>query len=181
MDMNLNEISAAVEAVLFASGEPVSCEKLSQVCGAGRADIRKSIELLNQKYSENGSALQVLSLENDFQLCTKPQFANIIRLALEKNRNTPLSQAAMEALTVIAYNQPVTKSFVENVRGVDSSAVVNKLVERGLVEEYGRLDIPGKPVAYKTTSLFLRSFGLSSINELPSVDVESVQAVSDTN
>ena len=105
--------------------------------------------------------------DSSYQMCTREEFGEQVRAALETKRSAPLSNAAMEALTIIAYNQPVSKGFVENVRGIDSSSVINNLVEKGLVEEAGRLDVPGKPIVYRTTSVFLRSFGLSSVADLP--------------
>ena len=106
-------------------------------------------------------------------MCTREEFAPQVRAALETKRTAPLSNAAMEALTIIAYNQPVSKGFVENVRGIDSSSVINNLVEKGLVEEAGRLDVPGKPIVYRTTAVFLRSFGLSSVADLPPLPGQS--------
>lgn len=114
-------------------------------------------------------------------MCTHEKYAPQIRAALETKRATPLSNAAMEVLTIIAYNQPVSKSFVENVRGIDSSSVINNLVEKGLVEEAGRLDVPGKPIVYRTTSVFLRSFGLSSVAELPPLPNQPLITDTDEN
>ena len=125
------------------------------------------IRLLNERYDDHGSGIIIKKLDSSYQMCTREEYASQIREALETKKNVPLSNAAMEVLTIIAYNQPVSKGFVENVRGVDSSSVVNNLVEKGLIEEAGRLDVPGKPVVYRTTSIFLRSFGLTSLAELP--------------
>ena len=125
------------------------------------------IRLLNERYEDCGSGICIKKLDSSYQMCTREEYAEQIRTALETKRTTPLSNAAMEALTIIAYNQPVSKGFVENVRGIDSSSVINNLVEKGLVEEAGRLDVPGKPIVYRTTSVFLRSFGLSSTADLP--------------
>ena len=125
------------------------------------------IALLNDRYDAQQSALRVLQLEQCYQLCPRPAFAESIKKAIEPKRPAPLSNAAMAALTSVAYNLPVTKSFVEYVRGSDSSSVINNLVEKDLLEEAGRLDVPGKPIAYRTTSRFLRCFGLHSIEELP--------------
>lgn len=108
-------------------------------------------------------------------MCSRVEFAAQIKEALETKRAVPLSNAAMESLTIIAYNQPVSKGFVENVRGIDSSSVINNLVEKGLVEEAGRLDVPGKPIVYRTTAVFLRSFGLNTIEELPPIPGRSEQ------
>ncbi len=129
----------------------------------------KLVQLLVDRYESTGSALTVLKLGNSYQLAVKAEFFDYVRAALESKKNTPLSPAAMEVLTIIAYNQPVTKGFVEHVRGIDSSSVVNSLVEKNLLEEAGRLDVPGKPIAYKTTSAFLRCFQLSSLNDLPAL------------
>ena len=129
--------------------------------------LSSMIKLLNERYNDCGSGICIKKLENSYQMCTREEFAPYIRKALETKKSSPLSNAAMEALTIIAYNQPVSKGFVENVRGIDSSSVINNLVEKGLVEEAGRLDVPGKPIVYKTTEVFLRCFGLSSVSDLP--------------
>ena len=125
------------------------------------------MKLLNDRYESSNSALRILKLDDGYQMSTKREFAPFVKTALETKKNTMLSQAAIETLTIVAYNQPVTKSFVEQVRGVDSSGVINSLVEKELLEEAGRLDLPGRPVAYKTTSNFLRCFQIESIKELP--------------
>ncbi len=158
---------AALEAILFAAGEPLETERLAQTLNVLERDVHRLMEQLSARYSETGSGLQVLRLDNAWQLGTRAEFAPLIRTALETRRMQPLSNAAMEALTIVAYNQPVSKGFVERVRGIDSSSVVNSLVDKGLLEEAGRIDVPGHPIAYRTTPLFLRAFGLSSIEELP--------------
>ncbi|MBR4510713.1 MAG: SMC-Scp complex subunit ScpB [Ruminococcus sp.] len=165
--MEIKEKLGAIEAILFASGEPVELYRLSQASGIDVGTIPSMIKLLNERYDGCGSGICIKKLDSSYQMCTREEFAPQIRMALETKKNTPLSNAGMEALTIIAYNQPVSKSFVENVRGVDSSSVVNNLVEKGLVEEAGRLDVPGKPIVYRTTPVFLRTFGLSSIADLP--------------
>lgn len=165
--MEIKEKLGAIEAILFASGEPVEIYRLSQASDVDPGTIPSMIKLLNDRYDDCGSGICIKKLDSSYQMCTRTEYAPQIKLALETKKSTPLSNAAMEALTVIAYNQPVSKSFVENVRGIDSSSVINNLVEKGLVEEAGRLDVPGKPIVYKTTSVFLRSFGLNSLAELP--------------
>lgn len=165
--MEIKEKLGAIEAILFTSGEPVELYRLSQASGIDVGTIPSMIKLLNERYDGCGSGICIKKLDSSYQMCTREEFAPQIRMALETKKNTPLSNAGMEALTIIAYNQPVSKSFVENVRGVDSSSVVNNLVEKGLVEEAGRLDVPGKPIVYRTTPVFLRTFGLSSIADLP--------------
>ena len=164
-----------IEAILFASGDPIELYRLSEASGVDAGTVPALIKALNDHYSDSGSALCVKKLENSYQICTREEYAPAIRKALETRRNTPLSSASMEVLTVIAYNQPVSKSFVEKVRGIDSSSVINNLVEKGLVEEAGRLDIVGRPVVYRTTAVFLRTFGLSSISDLPDIQQMSIE------
>lgn len=165
--MEAKEKLGAIEAIIFASGEPIELYRLSEASGIDVGAIPALIKLLNERYDDCGSGICIKKLDSSYQMCTREEFAPQIKAALETKKSAPLSNAAMEALTIIAYNQPVSKGFVENVRGVDSSSVVNNLVEKGLVEEAGRLDVPGKPIVYKTTPVFLRSFGLGSIADLP--------------
>lgn len=165
--MEIQKKLGAIEAILFASGEPVEIYRLAQASETDTGTLSSMIKLLNDRYDDCGSGIYIARLDSSYQMCTRQEFAPQIRAALETKKNTPLSNAAMEALTVIAYNQPVSKGFVESVRGIDSSSVINNLVEKGLVEEAGRLDVPGKPIVYRTTPVFLRSFGLSSLAELP--------------
>ena len=171
---NIN-ISAVIEAILFASGEPIEEEKLSEAASITKQELDEAIETLRTKYEAEDSALSLLKLENAYQLAAKEDYAPFIKAALEIKKNSVLSPAAMEALTIVAYNQPVTKGFVEQVRGVDSSGVVNSLVEKGLLTEAGRLDLPGRPIAYKTTDSFLRAFRLSSIKDLPELPEQKQQ------
>ncbi len=163
------KIERRIEAILFASGGPVSCEKLAVALGVTKPAVYQQVQLLSSRYEREGSALQVLRLEDSFQLCTLPQYAPDVKAALTITRNVPLSQAALEVLAVISYNQPVTKAFVEQIRGVDCSAVLNSLMEKRLVEEAGRLELPGRPISYRTTDAFLRCFGLESLSQLPPV------------
>ena len=165
--MQLNEKAAAIEAILFASGEPVEDSRIAEAAEIEKNDVESLIKLLNERYNDAESALEIIRLGNKFQMCTRKKYADNIRAVMESKKQIPLSNAAMEALTIIAYNQPVTKGFVESVRGVDSAAVVNSLVEKGLLEEAGRLDVPGRPVAFRTTANFLRCFGLTSLDDLP--------------
>lgn len=170
--MQLNKLEKIVQAVLFASGEPVSAARMAQVLECDIPVAYALLDNLREYYKQENGALEVLVLGESYQLCTKEEYAQSIRNALEIRRNQPLSQAALEVLAIIAYNQPVTKSFVEQVRGVDSGSVVNTLVEKALVEEHGRLDLPGRPVAYRTTSNFLRCFGLKSLKHLPALPTD---------
>ncbi len=165
--MEQENLLGTAEAILFAAGEPIETDRLAMTLNLLERDIAPLLAKLEARYRETDSALQVLHLGDAWQLGTREEFAPMIRTALETKRMQPLSNAAMEALTIVAYNQPVSKGFVERVRGIDSSSVVNSLVEKGLLEEAGRIDVPGRPIAYRTTPLFLRVFGLSSLEELP--------------
>lgn len=167
--MKFSEGMACIEAVLFACGEPIDADKLAAAVQIEKETVLKMIDRLNDRYTENGSAFTINRLGDSYQMMTDPKFAPYIKSALENRRQVPLTQAALEVLAIVAYNQPVTKGFVEQVRGVDSSGVVNSLVDRDLLEEYGRLDLPGRPIAYKTTDNFLRCFGLTDISALPPI------------
>ena len=165
--MEFEHSCAMLEAVLFAAGEPMETERLAEALGMTAEEIDTAAHTLEVTLEASKSGLQLMQLGGSWQITTRAEFAEAIRAALEVKRNTPLSNAAMEVLTIIAYNQPVTKGFVERVRGVDSSSVVNTLVERGLLEEAGRIEVPGRPVTYRTTAHFLRTFGLQSLADLP--------------
>ena len=158
---------AMVEAVLFAAAEPIEYTKLASVLGMDDEQILLVMDALNSKYSSEDSGICLLQLDTKYQLCSKKEFVDAVRNVLDLKRNSPLSQAAFEVLAIIAYNQPITKPYIEQIRGVDCSGVVNTLCQRGLVEEKGRLDVPGRPVLYGTTSDFLRCFSLNSLDDLP--------------
>lgn len=169
--------TAILQAILFASGEPIDGDKLAQSAEMSKKEFKQEIKKLETAL--DGTGIKLLKLENSYQLATREEYASYIKNALEVKKNTPLSQAAMEALTIIAYNQPVTKSFVEQVRGVDTSSVINSLVEKDLLCEAGRLDLPGRPIAYKTTDNFLRCFQLSSPADLPPLEDKPSQVTID--
>lgn len=165
--MDEERLISAAEAILFVAGEPVETTRLAQTLCILDRDVEPLMNRLETRYEETDSAIRVLRLGTMWQLGTREEFAPIIRTAMEKKRMQPLSNAAMEALTIIAYNQPASKGFVERVRGIDSSSVINSLVDKGLLEEAGRIDVPGHPIGYQTTPLFLRAFGLESLMDLP--------------
>ena len=156
-------------AVLFAAGEPLELERIDEGLGVDKAAMRQTLERLRSRLREAGLPFELLELEENVQLATAEEYGDLIRSVLSQKRSTPLSQSAMEVLAIIAYNQPVTRAFVEQIRGVDSSSAVNSLVVRDLVEEAGRLELPGRPIAYRTTANFLRCFGLQSLDELPDI------------
>lgn len=165
--MSIDDMTGKVEAILFASGEPMSLDRIAQVLGVRTYAVETVVAALQEKYNKAESGVHLLLLGDSAQFCTNPAFIEPVRSALDLKRNTPLSQAAMEVLAVVAYNQPVTKAFVEQVRGVDCSGVVGSLVQKGLLEERGRLELPGRPLLYGTTENFLRCFQLGSIDQLP--------------
>ncbi len=165
--MNKQKTVSALEAVLFASGDPISVDRLSQTFEIQPEEIDGLIKQLEAKLDENNSGIKVVRLENTYQLVTRDEFADYIKKAFDIKRRTPLSPASLEVLAVIAYNQPVTRAFIEQVRGVDCSGVVSTLVEKGLIEERGRLELPGRPLLYGTTKTFLRSFSLNDLSDLP--------------
>ena len=172
--MNINhETPAALEAILFACGGPVPFERLCDILGVNAEGLREAAAILKNKYSddkENG--IQLITVENSYQLCTKAYVAEYVKKALELRKAPPLSKASLEVLAIIAYNQPVTRSFIEMVRGVDSASIVASLVDKGLVTERGTLDAPGRPILFGTTDTFLRCFGLESIDDLPKTELQ---------
>lgn len=163
----MEELLGKVEAIVFAGGEPVSMDRIAQVLEVKTEDVVKGVEQLKEKYNTPNSGIHLISVENSVQFCSNPAYIEPVRAVLDLRRNTPLSQAAMEVLAVIAYNQPVTKAFVEQVRGVDCSGVIGSLMQKGLLEERGRMELPGRPLLYGTTETFLRCFQISSVSELP--------------
>ncbi|MDR2358039.1 MAG: SMC-Scp complex subunit ScpB [Oscillospiraceae bacterium] len=165
--MEISKIESAIEGILFASGEPVKIGRLASVIGVEQSLIADVAARLGDSYSLGGRGLRIVRLEDSLQMCSSPEFADIIQLALESGRQPRLSQSALEVLAVVAYFQPVTKAYIEQVRGVDSSYTVSVLQNRGLIESVGRLDAPGRPMTYGTTSTFLRTFGITSVDELP--------------
>lgn len=164
----------AVEAMLFANGEPVETSKLADALREEPSVVEDLLQTLSKQYDERESGMALLHFEPDrWQLTTRPYYGELVKRILDTRRNAPLSPAALEVLSVIAYNQPVSRSFIEQVRGVDSSSTVTKLLEKGLIEEAGRLDLPGRPVAFQVTDSFLRVFGLGSLNDLPALHSEN--------
>ena len=165
--MELKELEAALEGVLFAAGEPVPVERLCLGLEVDRPTLDAVAQRLMDRYSYERRGIRVLRLDASYQMCSAPEYASWIRRTLESRKPARLSQPALEVLAIIAYYQPVTRAYVDQVRGVDSSYTVGLLLERELIEEAGRLSVPGRPVLFRTTRNFLRSFGLSSLEELP--------------
>ena len=173
--MKASKIQSAVEAILFAAGEPVELQRIASIFEIEPELAEQILFNLSAELDERNRGICLLRLGDKFQLSSRTEYAEIIRDFLELRKNTPLSQAAFEVLAVIAYNQPVTKSFVEQVRGVDCSGVITTLCQKKLIEERGRLDLPGRPLLYGTTPDFLRVFGISSLEELPPLPVNETE------
>ena len=166
-------MEAAREGVLFAAGEPVPVERLCLGLEVDRPTLDAVAQRLMDRYSYERRGIRVLRLDTSYQMCSAPEYASWIRRTLESRKPARLSQPALEVLAIIAYYQPVTRAYVDQVRGVDSSYTVGLLLERELIEESGRLAVPGRPILYRTTRNFLRSFGLSSLEELPELPAAS--------
>lgn len=165
--MTNNEIKAACEAVLFACGESVSAKRMAQALELNEKAVEEQLDALVVEYAKNTYGIAVIKLENSYLMCNKKEHGEVIRRVMDLKKNTPLSQAALEVLAVVAYNQPVTKAFIEQVRGVDCSGVIGSLTTKNLIEEKGRLELPGRPLLYGTTENFLKCFQLSSLEDLP--------------
>lgn len=176
---DLDYFVVAAEAALFAVGSAIAFDKLAEALETRVEYIPIILEELQKRYKQRDTAIEVVIMKDCAVLCSKSMYGDIVRKALEIRKNQPLSKAALEVLAVIAYNQPTTRAFVEKVRGVESPSVVATLAEKGLIEECGRLDTPGRPVLYATTPVFLRTFGLSSIEELgPAPDITAMAELS---
>lgn len=165
--MEAEKLKPAIEAILFACGTPAELTKIAQALEIKEEKAEELLKSLMEDYSSRKSGIKIVRLGKSYQMCTEKEYAEIIRTVLDLRRNSPLSQAALEVLAIIAYNQPVTKAFVEQIRGVDCSGVVSSLVARELIEEKGRLELPGRPLIYGTTENFLRCFNVSDVSELP--------------
>ena len=180
--MDEQHIRPAIEAILFANGASVELSRIAQALEISDKQAREQTEALMADYNAQNRGITIIRLKDSYQMVTVKEYAPQIRTVMDLRRNTPLSQAALEVLAVVAYNQPVTKAFVEQVRGVDCSGVIGSLTAKGLVEEKGRLELPGRPLLYGTTEHFLRCFNISSLDELPPLpESEDDKAHSDEN
>ncbi len=170
----MTEIKYAIEGILFAAGEPVKEAKLAVVLDTDINTVRNAVADLKAEYDLKKRGFNIIDINDGYQICSRPEYYVYIQEIRGEQRNQPLSNAAMEALAIIAYKQPITKGMIEKIRGVNSDSCVNRLYERGLIDECGRLEAPGRPVLYKTTDTFLRCFGLSSPKELPDIDLKKL-------
>lgn len=173
--MSIEQMEGIIEAVLFTMGDSVEVSKLADAIEQDIDTTVKLIRNLSDKYEEKNRGIRIVELENSFQLCTKQEYYDALIKVCSQPRKYILTEAALETLSIIAYKQPVTKIEIENIRGVNSDRAVNKLIELNLVKEVGRLDAPGRPMLFGTTEDFLRSFGVSSIDELPVISEDMVE------
>ena len=167
MTLEMKELEAAVEGILFASGEPVHIDRICLALDIDRRAAEQVLRRLGDYYSYERRGMRLLQMEDTWQLCSAPDYADIIRRAFEIRKSAKLSQPALEVLSIIAYYQPTTRAYVDQVRGVDSAYTVGLLLDRNLIEECGRLQVPGRPRLYRTTKNFLRAFHLTSLEDLP--------------
>ena len=165
----MTQLESTLEAVLFAAGDAVSIDRLCEVLELPRETVLEAAHELSSRYDFEQRGLMLRRIADKLQLCSRPMYAEAVRRVTETRKNASLSPAALEVLTIIAYRQPVTRAFIDQLRGVDSSNTVSSLAEKGLIEEAGRLDVPGKPMLFRTTDQFLRSFSLASIEDLPAL------------
>lgn len=172
----ITDIGEAIEAILYAAGYPVKYDKLAEVLGLTPADVKLFCEHMATEYEKSGRGIMMLCLPETCQLTTKEQYMPYIREALGIKRGGNLSASSLEVLAIVAYNQPVTRAYIDAVRGVDSSYAVGSLLDKNLIEACGRLDAPGRPMLYVTTDKFLRVFGLNSLSELPETEALSIAA-----
>lgn len=169
MTLEMKELESAVEGILFASGEPVHIDRICIALELDRLSAEQILQRLGDYYSYERRGIRLIRMDDTWQLCSSPDYADIIRRAFEIRKPAKLSPPALEVLTIIAYYQPVTRAYVDQIRGVDSSYTVGLLLERKLIEECGRLQVPGRPRLYRTTKNFLRAFHLNSLDELPAL------------
>lgn len=167
----IKNLESCIEAVVFAAGYPVPYQKLAEVTGLGTREVKRLAERIAKRYEDDTHGIMLLCFKDTCQFCTKEQYGAYIREALSIRRGGNLSGSSMEVLAIVAYNQPVTRAFIDAVRGVDSNYAVNSLIDKELIVSVGRLDAPGRPVLYGTTDKFLRVFGLTTLDDLPKTEI----------
>lgn len=168
--MEIREIQAVIEAVLFAAGDPVELERLADIVDVDKRSLKEILKKMMDSYSYERRGIHIIRMEDSYQMCTNGAYAEYVGRLAEPPRKQNLSNAALEVLSIVAYKQPVTRSTVEHIRGVNCDYIVNRLIERNFIEEVGRLEAPGRPILFGTTKHFMRSFGLSELEELPEFD-----------
>ena len=173
--MEMEEIEAVIEGLLFASGDALPLEKLSEILEIDKKTVKLILNDMTVNFLSSGRGLLIREVDGKYQLCTRPEHHEYLRKLFEPRQRQGLSQAAFEILSIIAYNQPITRAKIEHIRGVSSESAITRLIERNLITEAGRLDAPGKPVLFETTDEFLRSFGFRTIKDLPVLEMNELQ------
>ena len=168
--MEQDELQRALMAILFAAGEPVAAERMALTLQVDPGDIHAAAKTLMDRLSFERSGVRIVRLDEAYQMCSAPEYAELVTKTLETRKPPKLSTSQLETLTVIAYYQPTTKAYIEQIRGVDSGYSVSALLTKKLIREAGRLNVPGRPILYETTPDFLRVFGLQSLDELPEIE-----------
>ncbi|MBO5136659.1 MAG: SMC-Scp complex subunit ScpB [Clostridia bacterium] len=168
--MDLYETKAVIEGLLFAAGDSVEIDRIADIIEMDKKTTKEIISKMMDDYNIEKRGIKIIQLGSSYQMCTKPEYFDYIQRLAEPKRMQNLSNAAMEVLSIIAYRQPVTRAMIESIRGVSCDAIINRLIERNLIEETGRLDVPGRPMIFGTTEEFLRSFGVADLTELPDYD-----------
>ncbi|MEE1013735.1 MAG: SMC-Scp complex subunit ScpB [Clostridia bacterium] len=165
--MEIREIQSILEAVLFAAGDAVELEKLADIVDVDKKSLREILKKMMDSYNFERRGVHIIQMEDSYQMCTRGEYHDYVAMLAEPRRKQSLSNAAIEVLAIVAYKQPVTRSTIEHIRGVNCDYVVNRLMERNLIEEKGRLDAPGRPILFGTTQEFLRCFGVATLQDLP--------------
>lgn len=179
--MEIKEIECAIEGILFASGRPISQDKIADALELDLKTFRSIMNNFMAKYNDSQRGLKIIKINEDYQLCTRSKYSESIKRALDNRKNFGLSSAAMEILAITAYNQPVTRTYVEQIRGVDCTGIMSNLIEKGLLEKKGHLDVPGRPSLYFVTSEFFRCFNISNLDELPKIDDSELKNITVEN
>lgn len=168
--MDIREIQAIIEAVLFAAGDPVELERLADICDVDKRSLKEILKKMMDSYNYERRGIHIIRMEDSYQMCTRGEYYEYVSRLAEPPRKQNLSNAALEVLSIVAYKQPVTRSSIEHIRGVNCDYIANRLIERNFIEEKGRLDAPGRPILFGTTQSFLRAFGIESLEDLPDFD-----------
>lgn len=171
----MDNLKYAIEGILFAAGEPVKATRLAAALNTDTENINNTVNVLKAEYNEQHRGFTIIDIDEGYQICSRPEYYTYIQEILGEQRRQTLSNAAIETLAVIAYKQPITRSGVEYIRGVNSDGSVNRLLERNLIEEVGRMDAPGRPFLYGTTLNFLRCFGIATLEDLPKIDFSKLE------
>lgn len=178
--MEIKEMEAVIEGLLFAAGDPLEVEKIAEILELDKKSARLVLNNMVANYRNSKRGIMIREIDGSYQLCTRFEHYEYIRKLFEPRQKQALSQAAFETLAIIAYNQPATRTKIEQIRGVNSDSAVTRLVERNLIREAGRLDSPGKPMLYETTEEFLRSFGFKSTADLPIIEMNEILSTNQT-